>query len=393
MAGYRKEKYRARKLLENICSKALMSNIQLVDLSVEQKRNVIQEIKAIVRHFSIGMKGDEGDSDTQKMVDNLIPLVPQVVEKARSIWQQTGLVNFDEMLYWPIVLNLPIPKVAYVFVDECQDLNSLQQQLAIRSCHTLGRMVLVGDKKQAIYGFSGADATAFDRIQSLINAEVLPLNICYRCPTAHLDLARKVVPEIEAAPGAITGEIDYVQDADFLEKAQPGTLIMNRTTAPLVEAYFKLLEMNAIKPKADRIPVKMLGRDIAAMLSGIIDKVAKMPAFRYERISAFLDRYETMQKDFLVQRDASESQLTQLEDSVRVLQICVENFTDCADAGCLKKELKGLFGDEKDRGYDAGELHHPVDGSPGKGSRSGSHHDPDPLEDAPGLERATTVGV
>jgi DNA helicase II / ATP-dependent DNA helicase PcrA len=358
--GFERDSYRARKMLENLCSKAMLSNVKLIDITPEEKVQAIADIKRVAAHFSIGGKDGSGDGDEEddseekrKMMEALIPLVPQVVQKAKEVWEITGLVNFDEMLYLPIALNLPIPQFEYCFVDECQDLNSLQQQLAIRACRPDdGRMVFVGDRMQSIYGFAGADAEAFDNIKHLINGTVLPLNICYRCPPEHLDLARAIVPEIEAAPNAKPGTIDYItKREDFIKAAGRGTLIMNRLTAPLVELYFELLEYYAVKPKIERVTVKMLGKDIAAMLGGIIDKVAKMPAFRYENITEFLDQYESLQRNFLIQREASEAQLDQLADSIRVLQICIENFIDCHDVACLKRELKDLFGDENDKNY------------------------------------------
>jgi DNA helicase-2/ATP-dependent DNA helicase PcrA len=77
----------------------------------------------------------------------------------------------------------------------------------------------VGDPKQAIYGFAGADCRSVEKIKARTQATELPLSICYRCPISHLDKAREIVPQIEARPGAPAGviaEIPYDEVSDVV---------------------------------------------------------------------------------------------------------------------------------------------------------------------------------
>ena len=332
----------AKRMLENLCSKAMLSNLKLLDVTLEEKLTFPDKMMQVAEHFNLAGRGDDGSVDDEKlaMLEDLIELVPVAVQKAYEIWKNTGKVTFDEQLYFPVALNLPVDQYRFVFVDEAQDLNALQQELVFRSCAPDGRMVFCGDRNQAIYGFASADAYSFDNIQKQTNAEVLPLNICYRCPTSHLEKAQKVVPHIEAAPNAKEGKITFAAETNAHKILTPGTLVMCRITAPLVSMYFELI--------ANRVPVKLLGRDIAKMLEGILDKVQKMPGFSYDRCIEYLEEYEMRQIALLQQKEASESQVQQLQDSVECLTVCVENFTECYTMQCLRSELKKLFVDEKE---------------------------------------------
>jgi superfamily I DNA/RNA helicase len=346
--GYNKKSFLAYMMLKNLCSKAMMANLKMIDLSPAEAAALPAKLMSLAAHFGIGASEEDDDLEKTKMLVDMIALVPKAMQRAKEDWQKSNRVSFDEMIYLPVALNLPFNKMDYVFVDECQDLNAIQLQLALLSNASNARNIFVGDIKQSIYGFSGADADSFKNIQAAIDGKILPLNICYRCPTSHLDLARAIVPEIENGPDAIEGQIDYVAEDKALDVMKRGSLIMCRLTAPLVSTYFKLIGNYATKSKESRIPVKMLGKDIAKSLGSILDKVNKMPAFIYPRITEFLSEYEKRQMAYLTQKDAKESQISQFNDSIEVLHICVENFTNCHSIAALKEELKDLFGTDAD---------------------------------------------
>jgi ATP-dependent exoDNAse (exonuclease V) beta subunit len=59
------------------------------------------------------------------------------------------------MIYLPVALDLPMPKYDLLLIDEAQDLSKCQQALAKKAGR---RLVFVGDPKQALYGFCGADS-------------------------------------------------------------------------------------------------------------------------------------------------------------------------------------------------------------------------------------------
>ncbi len=101
------------------------------------------------------------------------------------------------VLWLPHLWNLQPSKCDWVAVDEAQDVSPAQLDLILKMRGRGGRMIWVGDKNQAIFGFAGALSDSIDRIIEATHAIVLPLSICYRCPVSHIKLAQEVVPSIE----------------------------------------------------------------------------------------------------------------------------------------------------------------------------------------------------
>lgn len=144
----------------------------------------------------------------------------------------TRSVDFTDMLYLPVKHNLEmVATYDWVFVDECQDLNRSQQELLKKLVKKEGRWLAVGDSKQAIYGFAGADVESYDRLKKMANIE-LPLSVSYRCSKSVVRFAQTIVPDIlpfENAPeGQVNhkGKISDIKDGDF---------VLCRNTAPLVD--------------------------------------------------------------------------------------------------------------------------------------------------------------
>jgi DNA helicase IV len=94
-----------------------------------------------------------------------------------------------------------------VIIDEAQDMNASQLLLAMKSCKKGGRIAVVGDDRQAIYGFRGADSNSLDRLKGELVAHELGLTTTYRCPKVVVAGAARLVPDYTAAPAAPEGEM------------------------------------------------------------------------------------------------------------------------------------------------------------------------------------------
>ena len=131
--------------------------------------------------------------------DVLASYVLDLLERSR---ERRDAISFDDMVWLPCELNMQVPSWNDVMVDETQDLNFPQLHLARKAVRAGGRIIAIGDDRQAIYRFRGADAEAIPRMIRELNAKVLPLSVTYRCPRKVVELAQKVVPDIEAWEGA-----------------------------------------------------------------------------------------------------------------------------------------------------------------------------------------------
>ena len=135
----------------------------------------------------------------------------------------------------------------FVLVDECQDLNATQLELVKMLAGRSGRILAVGDPRQAIMGFAGADNRSYQKIVDRLGAAELPLSICYRCPTSHLELVSANFPQIpiEAPIDAEEGKIEQIAESDLWSEKpcalKIGDMVLCRKTAPLVNLCIKLI--------------------------------------------------------------------------------------------------------------------------------------------------------
>ena len=150
--------------------------------------------------------------------------------------------DFTDMIYWPANFDhFELQKYDYIFVDECQDLNKTQHRLIEKISHANSRLILVGDPKQCIYGFAGADTESFELLTKIPNTITLPLSVNYRCGKNILALAKNFVPQIEAFEFAIPGILD---NNASVNNVLEGDMVLCRNTAPLVKLCLEYLRSN-----------------------------------------------------------------------------------------------------------------------------------------------------
>lgn len=176
-------------------------------------------------------------------------------------------IDFTDMVWLPVVRGYQPKRYSWLFVDECQDISPCILQLLLKCVKRGGRMLFVGDRRQAIYGFAGADARSFEQIIETTKAALLPLSVCYRCPTTVLDAARSYCPQIEARPEAPEGMVRSTDLEALNAQVREGDMILCRRNAPLVNVCFSLI--------ADGIAATIRGRDIGKGLVAAIRKINK----------------------------------------------------------------------------------------------------------------------
>ena len=257
----------------------------------------------------------------------MFQLIPQVLERCKRM---TGVVDFDDMIWLPIALDIPCQKFDFLFVDECQDLNKTQIELVLRSVKEGGRVVAVGDRNQGIYGFRGADIHAIPNIISALEAETLPLSISYRCPQQIVELAQSLVPEIEAAEGAKSGSIDHIPMRQALGLMKDGDMVLCRTNAPLVEVAYSLIRSGQ--------KAVMRGRDIG---KGLIHIVKKMKAHSIMDFWIKLRAYEARETGKLLRMEKL-NQLQSLQDKLETIMAIGE---DAKTVDELVMKIETLFSD------------------------------------------------
>ena len=262
------------------------------------------ELDRLASHYDIELNGGR---------EEVFDLVPKILEQCKDV-NRDRCIDFSDMIWLPVVLNLPVRKYDLLLVDEAQDLNRCQQALAKKAGR---RLILCGDPYQAIYGFAGADSESMGRLYTELNYQwtdkegeahegarphfpgcvKLPLTVTRRCGKAIVKEANKIVPEFEAhesngegkvSRAKYTGEVQSCENAAntpcrdrcdticsacqaneqlYATKVQYGDMLLCRVNAPLVSQCFRFL-------KAGR-KATIQGRDIGTGLVSTIKKMMK----------------------------------------------------------------------------------------------------------------------
>ena len=229
-----------------------------------------------------------------------------VIEALKVTVEQTNIIDFDDQLYFVVAFDIPVPQYQWIIVDEAQDLSMINREMLKKFLAATGKLIAVGDSRQAIYGFRGADSSSLDRIVEDFNAKKLPLDTTYRCPRKVVERAQKYVPEINCPDDAPEGSVQELEKfglTDFTDT----DLIVCRNTAPLIGTAYRLIRHN--------LPVRVQGRDIGKGLTSLVRKISGR-AFKSMSMGKFeekLAEWTRKQIDIAKRRD-QEDRIEQIQD-------------------------------------------------------------------------------
>lgn len=266
-----------------------------------------------------------------------------------SVAQDFEVIDFDDMVIAPLIHKASIWAYDYVIMDEAQDTNPARRALAFAMLKPkYGRFVAVGDDRQAIYAFTGANSDSLDIIAREMNSETLKLTETRRCPKAVVALAKKLVPDylaLDDAPDGIVRTIDYARPDDTKqnvkywyegEDLKAGDAILCRNTKPLIEEAYSLIKAG--------IGCVVEGRDIGAGLIALATRWARVKTLTALtiKLADYLDRERTK-----LMAKGKEDKVAAVEDRVGCLSVIIDSVrskggTDIDD---VVRAINQLFGD------------------------------------------------
>lgn len=241
--------------------------------------------------------------------------------------------DFRDQVFMPIYLDLEIPKFDVLLVDESQDLDPNQMELVIRAGR---RIFMFGDPHQGIYGFRGAMSNAMQHMIQRINAEELPLSVCYRCPKAVIRRAQKIVPQIEWCDDAPEGLEKTITADEYRKIIEPGNFVLCRCTAPLVSECLRMI-------RADR-KAMVKGREIGQHIMTLVQKVWTGPTQRIEDFYLALSSYLTQQISRLTEL-GREDDILEVQDRVETIRVLLESCTS-EYVGEIEQVVARIFADD-----------------------------------------------
>jgi ATP-dependent helicase/nuclease subunit A len=156
----------------------------------------------------------------------LVRLLRNIASRLDAEKQKLSVLDFDDLqlrtlklLDQPTVLTRVSERYRYFLVDEFQDTNGLQRDLLRKLALARGaNLFIVGDRKQSIYGFRGADVDVFSEMTSAIEAAgglAQPLLLNFRSQKPLIDalnfLFAQVFESNADVPFEAVGELGYVE--------------------------------------------------------------------------------------------------------------------------------------------------------------------------------------
>lgn len=287
-----------------------------------------------------------------------------------SIQQDSKVIDFDDMIFAPLVHGLHVWTYNWVLIDEAQDTNEARRALALRMLAPGGRLIAVGDDRQAIYGFTGADSNSMELIRREMGSKVLPLSITYRCPKAVVKEANRLVPDLKAHNTAPRGSVRAIpsliakvavfetdgkgrtiEEAEerewdgenslrpwFLEeKLTPEDAILCRLTRPLVETAYSMIR--------NGIGCRIEGRDIG---TGLIKLATKWKTIK--SLSALSERLEEYRAREIEkwERKNQGYRAQSVVDAVEALQVMIDHCISQNPGNGIQdlvNFIQSLFGD------------------------------------------------
>ena len=333
------DEFKMDKIITNKAHKWDLSDFQYDD-ELEQYLKAIKRITSLCKSTLTTQKkkipelAEKYDIPIYSNVD-----VNRVLSILEASVNDKKTYDFDDMIFLPAI----DPKIwlfpqDYVLVDEAQDMNRAQQEIIRKilkkdkkTGKVTGRLISVGDEKQAIYGFSGSDVNSFNWFRKQPNTVTLPLTTTFRCSKEVVLQANKIVPDLNAMPTAKRG---CVKNGNVLLEAKSGDFVLCRKTLPLVKLFFQFL--------SEHRKATIKGSDIGSSLIDMVNRKRDINILKSNLKNNLRELGKNL-KDSGILNIKEHSGYTALEDKTMVLLFIAEMSKNMFE---LKRKIRSIFTDK-----------------------------------------------
>ena len=323
-----------------------------------------EELWSLVDEYEIELGGSQ---------EKIFGWIPKILERCKQV-DKDSFIDYTDQLWLPIVLKLPLITFDLLLVDEVQDCNRCQQELAYRSGR---RLVLCGDPAQAIYQFAGADSLSMRRMTETLEdtsqgCTTLVLNETRRCCKAVVREAQRYVPDFKAHKDNPEGEVRHLKikpdmitgsdmsagsmgdvmnrllkgttpGEDYREQVKSGDMILCRNNAPLIAEVFKFIRLGK--------KAIIRGRNIAENLIQLIARINKRkldePDPKHTELTLFEAKLEEWAEEELrkekVKKFPSDHKMESITDRRDCLKVFIE---ECKSVVEIAEKINSIFTDK-----------------------------------------------
>jgi DNA helicase II / ATP-dependent DNA helicase PcrA len=248
-----------------------------------------------------------------------------------------GTVDYADQIYMSALFGGVFTRYPLVMVDEAQDLSPLNH-IQIKKA-AADRLIVVGDPRQAIYAFRGADSASMEKLRDLREDWLdLPLTLTFRCPKVVVARQQKHAPGFTAAESNVEGELHRFQEWDieqFENLASNGEqiAILCRNNAPLLSAALRII-------KSGR-GCTVMGKEIGKTLVSLSKKLIPNDNTSIEDCAARVTTWATKELA-LAEANRKEGHAAVIQDKRECLLAVLESPL-CSGAASLRDLLGRMF--------------------------------------------------
>ncbi len=224
----------------------------------------------------------------------------KVYELYNNGLRASNVVDFDDLLLLtyrlfqerPIIADFYRRQYRYICIDEAQDLNEAQYQVIRALCGPKYRNVMmVGDPKQAIFVWNGANPKYLDLFEQDFGSKKILMNENFRSSQVVVKAAKALAPEYEVdGQPSIVGSIKLIEGED---EKQEAALVID-----YIQSLMKLGHED-IEGPITLESCALLGRN-RYVLAAIEDELRKLQWPYYKQLSAQHESESGILQDFEV---------------------------------------------------------------------------------------------
>jgi ATP-dependent helicase/nuclease subunit A len=299
----------------------------------------------------------------------LIKLLREIDARLDAEKQKLSVLDFDDLqlralklLERPEVLTRVSERYRFFLVDEFQDTNTLQRDLMTRLALATGaNLFIVGDRKQSVYGFRGADVDVFAEMTAAIEqagGTLQPLQLNFRSQKALIDcfnfLFARIFREPPQVPTEALGQLGFVKHE--VSKAERESVHQPPLVELLVSAVPEAFSGEADNENGDSDELSTQERDaeqVAARIRELVGGIdSSLCSFNYGDIAILLRAftgvwtYENALRragiPYLTVQGKGFYQREEITDLIQLLRFLDNTTDELALAAILRSPLGGM---------------------------------------------------
>ncbi len=194
-------------------------------IGLKDIQNLIKNINELKNDFEKNGIDENYDLKNNKILiyfQYFLKILKKFINNYNKLKEKNNLLDFNDLnrRMLDLLKNENIKselhnKYKYIFIDEYQDVNPLQDSLIKQMVGADCKLFVVGDVKQSIYGFRGASPEGFNSKYDLYKSDMslgkaFDMNINFRSNPIILNFINEVFSKLMTKEN---GDIDYVKDA------------------------------------------------------------------------------------------------------------------------------------------------------------------------------------